>query len=201
MPHAEVPGDLTVDRHRVAQSARMAHVHRSGEIVGDRTIPVQPPIVQHPGHIAIDLRRVWFFDNERSVEPASDLLETALVRVIPKGSGIDRIELVSEGLSGGDRHLRKIRDPVHCIGQAQPVPMDGGFLVEPVCDVDAQALALSHPQFRARNLAVISPGRRFGAGNRRQARKAWCRVQRKTAGLRRGQPGCANRRGRRAACQ
>ena len=123
----------------------MAHVHGCAEVIRNRRVLRQPPVVKQPGDIAVDPRRVGFVNDERSGQPTSDLLETALVGVIPEGPGIDRVELVGEGFSGCDRLLRQVWNPVHRVRQTKSVPMDGGFLVQTVCDGDAQPIALPSP--------------------------------------------------------
>ncbi|MGX0879466.1 hypothetical protein ACSSV4_004175 [Roseovarius sp. MBR-154] len=73
------------------------------EIVRNRCVLGQTPVVQDPGNFAVDTRGIGLLDDEGTVETAPDLLETALVRMIPEGACIDCIEFVDEPVAWGDR--------------------------------------------------------------------------------------------------
>jgi hypothetical protein len=79
------------------------------------------------------------------------------VRVVPVGAGIRHIELVEELHARRDRRLREVGHAIHRVRHAQAVPVHGRLLVEAVLDDDAQALALAHPDLRARHRAVVGP--------------------------------------------
>ena len=109
-----------------------------------------------------------FLDNERTVEPATDLLETALMRVIPERAGIDRIELVHEALARADRPLRQMRYTVHRVRDPQAVPMHRSAFAKPVLHNDAKALALPDPELRPWQTIVETPDRRLAVRPRNQ---------------------------------
>ena len=155
--HREGLQDAAVDRDRVADPAIVAAVHEVAEIVADLSVRQQAPVVEHPGHVAVDLDRLPLLDDQRAVEAAADLLEAALVRVVPVGAGVGHVELVDEGLAGCDRLLGQMRHAVHGVRHAQAVPVDGRLLGELVLDRDAETLALTDPDLRARNRAVVGP--------------------------------------------
>src|SRR3546814_2230420 len=98
---------LCRSRDRIADATVVAPVHHVVEIVADRCIRPQPPVIQHPGHVAVDLDRRALLDNQGAVETAADLLVAALVRVVPVGSGIGQVEFIREGLADADRLLRR----------------------------------------------------------------------------------------------
>ena len=92
-------GDAAVDRDGVADPAVVARVMQVAEVVADLGVRQQTPVVEHPGHVAVDLDRLALLDDQRPVEAAADLLEAALVRVVPVGAGVGDVELVDEGLA------------------------------------------------------------------------------------------------------
>ena len=85
-----------VDGHRIADAPIVVDVVPVAEILADFTRFGQPPVAEHPGHVAVDADRFRLLDDQRAIKPAADLLETALVRVIPEGAGVDRVEFVDE---------------------------------------------------------------------------------------------------------
>ena len=96
------------------------------------------------------------------------------MRMVPEGAGIGRRELVDETLPRPDRRLGQAWHAVHGVWQADAVPMDGGVLIEPVLDRDADRLALPQAQCRAGDGAVIGPhgsGRTVRAGEPRLTRR------------------------------
>ena len=148
----------------------MAAVHEVAEVVADLGVRQQAPVVEHPGDVAVDLDRLPLLDDQRAVEAAPDLLEAALVRVVPVGAGVGDVELVDEGLARCDRRLGQMRHAVHGVRHAQAVPVDGGLLGEPVLDGDLDALALAQPDLRARDHAVVGPDRGLGIGRADEVR-------------------------------
>ena len=141
---------MAVDRDRVADPAVVGHVVAVAEIVADGGGLRKPPVVEYPGHVAVDPDRLCLLDDERTVKPAPDLLEAALVRVVPKCAGIDGIEFIGEGLAGTNRSLRQVRHAVHGVRQSHAVPVDGGRFFEAILDDDPQAPAVPAPAL-ARN--------------------------------------------------
>src|SRR3546814_1736428 len=111
----------------------------------------------HPGEVPVDAGRFRLLDDERPIEAAADLLEAALVGVVPEGAGVDRVELVGKDFAGADRGLGQMRHAVHGVRHAQAVPMHRCLLLEAVLDMNAQAIALSHADFRYRDLAGVAP--------------------------------------------
>ena len=162
--HREGLRDAAVDRDRVADPAVVACVHEAAEVVADLGVGQQAPVVEHPGHVAVDLDRLALLDDQRPVEAAPDLLVAALVRVVPVGAGIGDVERVDEGLARCDRPLGQMRHAVHGVRHAQAVPVDGGLLGELVLDRDLDVLALAQPDLRARDRAVVGPDRGLGMG-------------------------------------
>jgi len=127
------------------------------EIVADLAGRRHPPIIEHPGHVAVNLNGFALLDDQRTVEAAPNLLETALMRVIPEGSCVEGIEFIDKALTWTDRLLRQMRYPVHGIGHAKAVPMNGCFFFETIFNNDPQALALLEADFRAGNTIAITP--------------------------------------------
>src|SRR5205807_690520 len=66
-------------------------------------------------------------------------------------------EVVGEALAGVDRLLREAGYPVHCVRQADAVPMDRRVLAELIADHEPNRLALANAQFRAGNSLVVGP--------------------------------------------
>ena len=155
--HREGLQDAAVDRDRVADPAVVARIHGVAEVVADLGVRQQAPVVEDPGHVAVDLDRLPLLDDQRAVQAPPDLLEAALMRVVPVGAGIGDVELVDEGLAGRDRRLGQVRHAVHGVRHPHAVPMDGRLLLELVLDGDAQTLALPNPDLRARDRAVVGP--------------------------------------------
>ena len=76
---------LAVDRDEVADAAVVRLVHEVAEIAGQLPVFVEAPVVEDPKHVPVDRRRPLFVDDERTVEPARNLLVATLVRVVPEG--------------------------------------------------------------------------------------------------------------------
>ena len=112
----------------------MACIHEIAETIADLGVGLETPVVENPDDLAVDWRRLTLLDDERAIKAAANLLEAALVRVIPVGPGIRHVELVNEAVAGSDRRLRQMWHPVHRIRHAQPVPVDCGRLCELVLD-------------------------------------------------------------------
>ncbi len=108
------------------------------------------------------------------MEPAPNLLETSLVRVIPVGAGVDRVELVDKSFTRSNGFLCKMRHAIHGMRHAHPMPMNGGFLCQGVLDCDPQSLSLAEADLRAGNDPVVMPYRRLAERLGPQAHTAWC---------------------------
>ncbi|AJE49452.1 hypothetical protein DW2_13850 [Thioclava atlantica] len=76
---------------------------------------VEEPIVKNKDFIAINIRGYRFFDDQRSVEPTSDLFDGAIMRVKPKSSCIWNGKIVVEGFACGDGILGEPGHAVHRI--------------------------------------------------------------------------------------
>src|SRR3546814_15982379 len=98
------------------------------EVVADRGVLQEAPVVENPGDSAIDSDRFGLLDDQRAVKAAADLLEAPLVRVVPEGAGIGHGELVEEGLARRDRFLGQVWHAVHRVRHAHAVPMTGRLL-------------------------------------------------------------------------
>ena len=160
----------------------MTHVMGIAEIVRNRCVVGQSPVVQHPGNFAVDTRGIGLLDDKGTVETAPDLLEAALMWVIPEGAGIDCIEFIDELVARGDRHLCKVRHPVHCVRKPDTMPMHGGFLCKVVGNLDLQAFALPDADLRARYFAVVAPGRGVGMWLRNKPCSSLCGPEREFLG-------------------
>src|SRR3546814_3307691 len=137
-PHAlpgsdrEALANSPVYRDGVADPPGMAHVVTIAEIVADGGIIAQAPVAENPDDLAVHTDRLALFDDQRTVQAAADLLEAALVRVVPICASIRQVEGIGEGLARSDRLLRQVRDAVHGIRQSDAVPVHGCLLVETV---------------------------------------------------------------------
>src|SRR3546814_9174145 len=94
-------------------------------IVADGGIIEQAPVAENPDDLAVHTDRLALFDDQRTVQAAADLLEAALVRVVPICASIRQVEGIGEGLARSDRLLRQVRDAVHGIRQSDAVPVHG----------------------------------------------------------------------------
>src|SRR3546814_8007057 len=91
-------------------------------IVADGGIIEQAPVAENPDDLAVHTDRLALFDDQRTVQAAADLLEAALVRVVPICASIRQVGGIGEGLARSDRLLRQVRDAVHGIRQSDAVP-------------------------------------------------------------------------------
>jgi hypothetical protein len=155
--HHEAVRHVAVDRDRVADATIMAHILAAAEIVADLGGRRQPPVIEHPGHVAVNARWFGFLYDERTIKAAPDLLKAPLMRVIPEGAGIYGIEFIKEPLTRRDRMLRQMRNTVHCVRQAQPVPVDGRLLGKPVLYRNAKAFALTDADLGTGDSSIIAP--------------------------------------------
>jgi len=135
----------------------MAHIVKTAEITADLGIGLKSPVVKHPGEVPVDPNRFLFFDDQRAVKTPGDLLEPALVRVIPVRSGIRNTEFVSKAFTRRDRFLRQVGYAVHYVRDAKTMPMDCGFFIELVVDGNTYPVSLPDADFSSRHLAVIGP--------------------------------------------
>src|SRR3546814_20028663 len=87
----------------------MAHVVTISVIVADGGIIAQAPVAENPDDLAVHTDRLALFDDQRTVQAAADLLEAALVRVVPICASIRQVEGIGEGLARSDRLLRPVR--------------------------------------------------------------------------------------------
>ena len=179
-PHGDRPGRAAVDRDGVAHAAFVADVMPVAEVVADRAVVLQPPVVEDPKQIAVDFRRRRLFHDQRAIEAAGELHVRAQMRVIPKRAGVRRDILVDKTLAGLHRRLGQLRHAVHRVRDAKPMPMDRGRLLQLVLEFDTQLAALAGTDHRAGHLSAIAPDRglagRFGldAGLRGQRRQLVC---------------------------
>ena len=86
------------------------------------------------------------------------------MRVIHESPRPPGDELVDEGLASVYGRLRQTRDTIHAIGKTLSVPVDTGFLAQPVGDEDAHAIALDHLNRGSGRLAVVAPESSLHAG-------------------------------------
>jgi hypothetical protein len=85
------------------------------------------------------------------------MLKAALVRMVPEGTGIDRLEFVGEALAGLDRRLGQVRHAIHRVRHAHTVPVHGRALTKTVLDNDAQAISLADTDLGSGKRSVIAP--------------------------------------------
>ena len=156
--HRELVLHRTVDRECVADPPGVRHVKGVAEVFADVPRRRRAPVVEHPGHVAVDRMRIALLDDERALQAAILLLRALEVRVIPERAGIDRIELIDEPCARLDRVLREVRHAIHRIGQADAMPVNGGWLFQPVDHGHAQAIPLLDANLGAGDLAVVGPG-------------------------------------------
>ena len=165
----------------------MARIHEVAEILHDAGLAVEPPVAEHPQHIAIDRWRLGLLDDERRVQAAADLARAAEMRVIPVSACIAQIELVQEAAAFRRyRRLRHVRHAVHRVRQPHAVPVHRGVFGQKILQLDAQPLTLLEPQLGSRDGSSIRPHCRLRiclAGQRCERR--FCAND---AGVRRGKP-------------
>src|SRR5208337_2225897 len=75
--------------------------------------------------------------------------------VVPECACVGRPEAVIEAGARLDGRLREVRHAVHGIGTPHPVPMEARRLGKLIEEPKMQLLALSHPQQRAGDGAVV----------------------------------------------
>ena len=142
----------------VSDPAAMAHAHGIVEtLVNQRRFGVEQPVVEYEGLLAIHLRRLGLFHDQRPMQAAGDLHPGPVMRVVPVGSGIGRHEIIVESLTRRDGLLRQARDTVHRVVDADAVPMDGGRLRQVVDQPPLHPFAPAHPDGRAGRAALIPP--------------------------------------------
>ena len=138
------------------------------EIIRELTVVCHPPVIQHPSHIAVHADRFSLFNNQRTVKAATQLFETALMRVVPKCSRIQSVELILEITINRNRVLCKKRHPIHRIWRTNAMPMNGRPLLQTVFSQNAYPVALTDPDFRTGNGTVITPD---------VSQAVWCRAE------------------------
>src|SRR5690606_26764538 len=94
-------------------------------------------------------------DDERAIQPESNLRRGPDVGMIPKRPRIWHHEVVAEGLPRQDLRLRHTGNSVHIVGDAQAVPMDAGRLRELVLEVNDDSVALGGADRWPGNAAVV----------------------------------------------
>ncbi len=172
-PHRLVCRHGAVDRHRVADAARHRRIHRIAEAGGNLCIRREPPVGQQPQNVAIDWDGFRLLDNQCAAHSPPELLQAVGVRVVPERAGVGRRELIGEALARSDRRLSEPRHAVHSKREPDSMPMNGGVLLEPVFDCDADRLALPHPNLRTRDVACVTPNisMRMRRANERPSRR------------------------------
>ena len=90
--HSEALRHTAVDGDCVADPAVVAQVMAVAEVIADLRRPGEAPIVEHPGEVPVGAGRFRLLDDQRAVEATADLLEAALVRVVPEGASVDRVK-------------------------------------------------------------------------------------------------------------
>src|SRR5262249_40924011 len=79
----ETVGNAAVDGHGIADPPRHSPFHRVVETCGDRAVPLQPEVAEHPDDVTIDGWRLKLFDDERSSETTTHPLGAMSVWVVP----------------------------------------------------------------------------------------------------------------------
>src|SRR5689334_24227918 len=90
--HRKAYRHASVDRDGIANPAVVDSIEHVAEVAADRGVRFQPPIVEHPYHVPVDRDRIALLDDQCARKAATDLLEAALVRVVPVGAGIRHVE-------------------------------------------------------------------------------------------------------------
>jgi hypothetical protein len=101
-PDVEPGRQRAVDRHRIADATGHCHFHAAAEVADDLGVASEAPVAEHPGHVAVDGGGLALLHDQRPVEAAADLLEAALVRVVPVAAGVRHVELLDEALARSD---------------------------------------------------------------------------------------------------
>ena len=159
---------LAIYRDSVSDPTAMHSIALIAEIIRELTVVCHPPVIQHPGHITVHADRFSLFDNQRTIKAATQLFETALMRVVPECSRIQSVELILEITINRDRVLCKKRHPIHRIWRTNAMPMNGRPLLQTVFSQNAYPVALTDPDFRTGNGTVITPD---------VSQAVWCRAQ------------------------
>ena len=84
--------------------------------------------------------------------------------VVHEGAGAACHKFIDKGFASRNRGLVEPAHPVHAVGQALAVPVDGGVLGQAVGDEDAHAVALDHFDGGPGALAVVAPHVHHEAG-------------------------------------
>ena len=180
-------------------------MQRAEAVVEDRVIG-ETPVIEHKHLLPIDLRRIGLLDHEDAVEPPRQLLEGAVMRVIPVGAGVGWREVVEKLAAGLHHRLRELRRTVHRVVDSNPVPVHRRGLGQSVHEPAHHPFALPHADGRPRNPPVVSPDRGFGIVRWREARGGGPGVEDDSpavVGVRRERPATclAKKRGRPGAAQ
>ena len=80
-PHGHGVGHLAVDGDRIADPAGHRRFHAIAEARRDLRLPAQPPILDHPDQLPVNLRRLGFLDDQCVGEAAAHLHQTVSVRM------------------------------------------------------------------------------------------------------------------------
>ena len=62
--------------------------------------------------------------------------------MVPVGTVLLHFKLIGEGFTRTDPFVADTGNPVHGVGQNNPVPMDRAVLIEIVCDMDSDLITL-----------------------------------------------------------
>ena len=147
----------------------MAPVVGCLEIRGDLAgCGVKPPVIKDQRLIPVDLRRLGLLHDQGAVQSARDLLDRAVVRVVPVGAGIRCHEIVEELGAACDRRLRQAWNTIHRIRDPHSVPVDRRGLRQGVSQPPGNAPTLRHLQHRARHRAADRPHFGFRIARRRK---------------------------------
>ncbi|MNO78476.1 hypothetical protein D3C76_696140 [compost metagenome] len=116
------------------------------------------PVRQHHHVIAVVLERLRLFgiDHDRPVD--TDLFLHARVTVIPVGAVLMHLEFVLVHAIGRDAVKAQTRYAIHIGRQDDPVPMDGGVLIQTVLHAQCDRIPFTPPQQRPRQSAIDGHG-------------------------------------------
>jgi hypothetical protein len=167
-------------------------------VPNEPAVPVDPEVLDRQHEVRVERPLVGVaVDDQDAGEPAAELLHGVAMRMEEERAAIHDIELVGPALARAHRRLGDERHAVDGVGNAQPVPVDGRVLAQPVHQRRAQPVALADPDDRHAG-RVVGPERQGRRAPAQHRRRPLGRDQREVVRSRRARPN-GPRHGRRRA--
>ena len=120
-------------------------------------IVTQPPVVGDKGDVGATSGRSRLAHHQRPVEAAGKLLPALVVGVVPESPRVTKREAVGEAFARLDSGLGQIRNTVHLVQIADPVPVHRRRDVEIIGEDHLEILTALGLDHRAGRHAVIKP--------------------------------------------